>query len=294
MLEFSELRAFNAVAKHLNFSKAANEVGLSAPQFSKVIASLESKVKTKLLLRTTRSVRLTEEGKAFLASSVKAINSLQQTQQLFEPSMAPHEVIGSIKITAPNTLGTRFLAKPLAQFHQKFPQVQVQVFLDDHYLDFVRDEIDVALRVMIPKDSDFIAKKVSSNPISFYASPDYLKKHSRITSINDLKRHPIYCITPHFSLMLSKQKKSLGELILKTPVICTNGDLLVEIACQGKGVVVRSDWSVEREIKGGRLVKIDLDDEIISESGIYVVYPKNRYTPYRVKAFINTLIKNTL
>lgn len=81
------------------------------------------------------------------------------------------------------------------------------------------------------------------------------------------------------------------EVIRTPPVLCTNGDLLVEIACQGRGILIRSEWGVEREVKSGQLVRINLDDELVSESNVYVVYPKNRHSPFRVKAFIETLTK---
>lgn len=291
MLETFELKAFNAVAKHLNFARAAHEVGLSAPQFSKVIGTLEGKLGVKLLLRSTRSVRLTEEGHEFLRLSSEAMTSVRAAEQFFETSILPEEMVGTIRVTAPTTLGTRFLGPPLAQFQSRFPKVDVKVILADGYLNFVRDEIDVALRVMVPTDSDLIARKISSNNIYFYASPAYLKKHQSIKSINDLKGHSIYAIKPHWNYSFEKSGLSLKQIAVLPRLQTTNGDLLVELACAGGGIVARSEWGVQREVKQGQLVKIMLDDQLVSESGVYVVYPKDRYRPARVKAFIKILEK---
>lgn len=289
MLEHNELRAFHAVAKHLNFSRAAQDIGLSAPQLTKIISHLEEKIKCKLLHRTTRSVRLTEDGRIFLTSAKKSLDVLNETTQLFDIKTKPEDLRGSLKITAPNTLGTRFLAEPLWQFTKKCPQVQTQVVLTDHYLNFMEDEIDVALRVMKPLDSGLIAKKISENNISFYASPSYLSSVAPIKSLKHLTKHPIFCISPHLSLHFAKAKISLEEVVKSPSILCTNGDLLVEMGRLGHGIVVRSDWGVQREVMAGQLIKIDLEDELVSETSIYVVYPKHRHTPLRVRFFIDIL-----
>ncbi len=292
MLEYSELRAFIAVARHLNFSKAAIEIGLSAPQLSKVVATLERKLKCKLLNRTTRSVRLTNDGASFLIAANRAFESLQEANQMFELNTSPGELSGTVRITAPNTLGTRFLSTPLRLFTEKYPKVKVQVLLSDTYMDFVDDDIDVALRIMNPKDSSLVAKKVAANPVSFYAAPSYLTKHPAQLSVRDLVRHKVFCITPHLKLKFLKSKLTLEDCINSPSIQCTNGDLLVDIAVQGHGLLVRSEWGVDKEVRLGQLVKLTLNDSLHSESGIFVVYQKHHHAPRRVKAFTETLIKS--
>lgn len=291
MLEYSELKVFASVAKHLNFSKAARDIGLSAPQITKVVASLETKIKCKLLNRTTRNVRLTSEGQTFLIAAAKALNSMNEASQLFEMQTRPQEMQGTIRVTAPNTLGTRFLAYPLSLFSKKYPKVQVEILLADQYMDFVEDEIDVALRIMKPMDSSLIAKKIADNPVSFYASPGYLKNNDVPKTVADLLDHPVFCIPQHTGLTFQKAQITVKEAIHKNSIQCSNGDLLAEIACQDNGILIRSEWGVEREMKTGELVKIHLDDRLISETGVYVVYPKHKYTSPKVRGFIETMVK---
>lgn len=292
MLEYGELLAFKSVAKNLNFSKAAKEIGLSAPQLSKIIANLEDKLKSKLFDRTTRNVRLTNEGQCYLNVANKAIDTMIEANNFFDSRISSKELTGSIRITAPNTLGTRFLAKTLLQFSEKYPKVKIQIILNDHYLDFMDAEIDLALRVMKSNDSSLIARKISSNPISFYASPLYLAKITIPKTIADLQLHPTLVISSQKKLVFRKSKIALEKAILDPQIECTNGDLLVELALQGNGLLVRSEWGVKKEVTLGLLVKIDLDDELISESDIYIVYPKHKYTNARVKAFITLLHSN--
>lgn len=292
MLEYSELKVFISVAKHLNFSKAAQDIGLSAPQITKVIANLESKIKCKLLNRTTRSVRLTSEGHTFLVAATKAIDSLTEATQIFESKTRASEMRGTVRVTAPNTLGTRFLANPLWIFSKRYPKVHVQVLLADQYLDFVEDEVDVALRIMEPTDSSLIAKKIADNPVSFYASPGYLQKTAAPKTVHDLLNHSIFCIPQHLGLIFRKARLSVEDAIHKHSIQCSNGDLLVELALQGSGILIRSEWGVEREVKSGQLIKIQLDDSLISETGVYVVYPKHKHSPPRVKAFVETLLSS--
>lgn len=291
MLEYSELKVFVSVAKHLNFSKAGQEVGLSASQITKIIANLESKIHCKLLHRTTRNARLTAEGHTFLSAATKNINSINETMQLFESNINPAEMSGVIRITAAHTLGSRVLQRPLQKFSENYPQVQIQVLLDDRYLDFTEHEIDIALRVMKPVDSPLIAKKVGSNPVSFYASPEWLKKNGMPRSIHDLPLHTVYCIPQHSLLLFEKAQIPLQQFIKKQPLQCSNGDFIVEMACQGQGILVRSEWGAKREVNQGRLVRLELDDQLKSETGVYLVYPKHKHTPFRVKACIDVLAK---
>jgi len=96
MVDHFELFVFKSVAKHLNFSKASAEVGVSAPQVTKIIATLEDKVKTKLLQRTTRSVRLTDDGQAFLKSVIKTLDALNETNQFFAPALDSKSITGVV------------------------------------------------------------------------------------------------------------------------------------------------------------------------------------------------------
>lgn len=292
MIEFSDLLTFKAVAKHLNFSKAATEIGLSASQVTKIIASLEDKIQTKLLYRTTRSVRLTNEGLLFLNNAIKTLNAMNETTHLFDRTQDPATMSGVVRITAPNTLGLRFLPQILKSYSKKFPNVQTQVLLADQYLDFSNDEIDLALRILVPMDSSLVARKLATNPISFYASPQYLEKHAAPQTIFDLKNHKIHCITPHLNCKFVKSKLSLKQLINPPTILCTNGDLLVEIGCIGDGILIRSEWGVAKEVKAGLLVPIPLDDHLESIADVYLVYPRHKFTPPRVKALIELIVKS--
>jgi len=188
-------------------------------------------------------------------------------------------------------LGVRLLPKAIDAYSKKFPNVQLQVILADQYLDFTEDEIDLALRVLSPQDSSLIARKLSSNPVSFYASPLYITKNKIPKTVEDLKNHKVYCIGIHLKLKFLKSKMTLQNVIPQPSILCTNGDLLVELACQGHGILIRSEWGVEKEVNSGHLIKIELDDSLVSDSDIYLVYPKHKYTHPRIKALIEILLK---
>jgi DNA-binding transcriptional LysR family regulator len=292
MLEYSELKTFTAVAKHLNFAKAASEIGLSAPQISKIIAGLEIKMKCKLLHRTTRNVRLTTEGQTFLEVTIRALETLYEANQLFEANVKPESMTGKVRVTAPNTLGTRFLAGPLRAFTQMYPKLQVEVLLDDQYLDFIENDVDVALRVMKPQDSSLIARLISKNPVGFYSSPNFIERQGAPKSVPDLAQYPVFSIPQHLPLKFAKAKLKLESAVSKSMVVCGNGDLLVDIVVQGYGIVVRSEWGVEKEVNDGKLVKININDHLISDTQIYLVYQKHKYTASRVKAFVDVFMNN--
>lgn len=289
MLDPAELNAFITVAKCLNFTTAAKELSLSPPSVSKIIAALEDRLRKKLFLRTTRQVRITADGEELLPIAVKALESLRDAEELFHTSSQDSKVSGTIRVTCAHTLASRLLASVVTGFNQKYPDIHIDFILSDAQLNLVDQGIDMAIRVMAPVDSSYIARRLSDMKMVLAASPSYLKSAPRLKTIHDLMNHRLLYIPPHANLCFAKTGRRLGEMGMIPGKTTASGDFLVELAVHGGGVVVRPDWGVRREIKSGELVPITLNDELVSESGIYAVYPVNRYMAKRLRLWIEYL-----
>lgn len=293
MLDQFELRVFISAAKHLSFLKAAKELRTSPSHISKTISELERKVRKKLFQRTTRVVRLSRDGEELLPAAHRAWEALRDTEEFFLTKRDDSHVSGTIRTTCSNTLGIRRLAPIAAKFHELYPDIYMEFFLSDAYTDIIGEGLDVAIRIVKPSDSSLIARKLAENRIIFCASPRYIRAHPPIKTVNDLVRHPIFYIPQHSSLKFRDAGISLADLTLKKGLSWTtaqNGDFLVELAQQGEnGILVRSDWGAEREIKAGTLIPLQLNDELVSETAIYAVYAANKFMPKRLRAWLDFL-----
>lgn len=286
MLDTQELRTFAAVARHLSFARAANELGQSSSNVSKCIAQLERKLQTTLFTRSTRTVRLSDQGMQLLPSVLRALDSIEEASDFFQ-SPLNSALSGSIRLTAPQTLAQRLLSPLLAIFHRKYPELNIELVLSDRYLDLVEEGLDLALRVMSLHNSSLKALKIAKNPVALFASPQYLRQSPPLKKVEDLKHHEVFSISTHMDLQWKNHKKSLRQCIRKPWIKSTNGDLLVEQACLGTGVVVRSRWGAQRELDAGTLVEVKMNDQLLSDTAVYLVYPENRFVPKRVRAFID-------
>lgn len=294
MLDINEIRIFIAVAKSLSFTKASKEVGLSSPQITKIVAQLEFKLKRKLLLRTTRKVQLTQEGQVFYVECLNFIESYHKLSDTFNESTNPKKVKGLLRISTAHTLAIRGVSEILSSFHKKFPLVNVQLIISDDYIDLIQSNIDFAFRITDLKDSSYIAKKIGDNPIIFCATPEYLKTFSAPKTIQDLKKHAILSIEPHSKKYFRNAKVQLKEIAQPSWIQTSNGDVLVKLALQNGGILVRSAWGVKDELKSGQFVQVLLDDELISDTDVYLVYPMNNYRTTVQKLFIEHALQSNL
>ncbi len=147
MIDFNEIKIFLAAAQKLNFTKASQDVALSTPQFTKIIAQLESKLNKKLFNRTTRSVQLTQEGLIFYNEALNLMNSYSKLRDIFNQDINPKNINGKLRIVTANTLAFRRVTSLLNSFHNLYPNVQFDFIISDEYNDLIGDNINLAFRI---------------------------------------------------------------------------------------------------------------------------------------------------
>jgi DNA-binding transcriptional LysR family regulator len=181
------LRLFSAVAELESFTRAAERQGLTPGAASKQISALEDRVQARLLERTTRSVRLTDAGRALL----DRVRPWLSEYEAIENGLAADQAAaaGALRVSAPVDFGGQCLIKPVAAFMERWPSVEVRLELADRMVDLVDEGYDVAVRIGALTDSSLIAKRLADAPLTLFASPDYLRAAGTPAHPSELSRH---------------------------------------------------------------------------------------------------------
>lgn len=282
------MRTFCAVANATSFVKAAKQLGISPALTSKYVGQLEERLGVRLLNRTTRSLALTENGRAYLSRAERLVLEFDELETtVTDCESSPR---GKIILTAPKTFGETKLTQAIAPFLKQYQDIEVDLRLTDRYVDIIDEGFDLAIRVGSLKDSSLIARKLTPIKIFVCATPQYLKEHGVPKTPRDLENH--WCIGD--SNMESAYSWPFiidGEKIM----IKTNGRFSANsvsatraMALADLGIVTCPDHVVEADVKAGRLVLL-LEDYTAFDLGLYALYPHNRHLPVKVRVFIDFL-----
>jgi DNA-binding transcriptional LysR family regulator len=182
-----QLDAFLAAADALSFSVAARELGLTPAGVSRAIAKLEENLGVPLFARTTRSVRLTEEGQLLYERAADTMAGLREVEDILQGRQS--EPKGTLRLSVPTTYGHFRLIKALPAFAQKYPALTLQVSVSNRNINLIDDGFDAAVRLGELSDSRMISRKLEDAPVGFYAAPAYLKARGTPKTIADLKSH---------------------------------------------------------------------------------------------------------
>lgn len=281
--------AFQAVAKQGNFSKAATALRVPLPQVSKRVSRLEEHLGVRLFQRSTRVVKLTEEGRALLPKVENLLEDLQSLEKSFEDRV---ELSGVIRLTSVPFLAHRFLIPILSRFMAEHPKVTVELELSERFLNLLESNIDLAIRIQKPVDSELIYRKLASNDLVLCASPDYLANtKAPLKKPSDLLDHPLLLMAIHHQCRFTDGTAKLGDFAGAKRVRCEDGLFLTELAKKGGGILVRSYWDVREALKKKTLVQVLPKHPIESFGNIYAVMPSRRYLAPRVRVLLDAIVE---
>lgn len=279
---------FLDVAEHGSFSEAARRAGVSAGQVSKRIAALEAQLKTRLFERTTRAVRLTDEGAALVeraASLVEAARALEAAPG------GQAELSGQIRMTAPVTYGTRSIAPLVADFVAAHPGLSVRLALQDRHVDLIHEGYDLALRISAVADTSLVGRKLGEIQLKLVAAPDFLARHGRPERPRDLAELP--CLIDHNLARPRQWRFSRGseeETVRISGRFEADSAEAIRAACaSGLGVALTPDFCVEDELACEDLVDV-LPDWQGPTHEIWLIRPPGAYLAPRTRALIDHLV----
>lgn len=283
-MDFNEVAIFIKVIQKGSFTGAALALDMPKSTVSTKISNLEKRLGASLITRSTRKIRLTPAGEAFFLRSTKAIDEITAAEIAVRSENV--EPQGRFKITAPVDIGNTILPGLAALFLKKFPKVQLDILLTDRRVDFLEDDVDLAIRAGQLKDSSLIAKKVGEVVFKIFAAPKYLKENGEPSNLKDLSNHTCVHFTPLSSegWQLLNGKRSASVSLTKKIVVNDMG-LAHSLAVEGVGIALMPSFLCDSELRAGKLVPI-LKDWTTEIAPLHFVYPAQKYVPSVIKAFI--------
>jgi len=272
------LMLFKHVAKELNFSRAAEHMGISRGHLSEQIKHLEQELGTNLLNRSTRHVTLTKAGEQVMAS-MSSIQILLTTMER-EIHHEKNELKGELKITAPLLFAHRFLNNICEGFHQKHPEVTFTLNTSYQSHDLNKMDFDLAFRSTKNPPLDMVAKPLLSYTHRIVASPSYLKKHDAPVTINDLRNHQ--CLTGEHQTHWPFQH---AQVPVKGWITLNDNFFVLKQTLDGRGIARLPSYFVEKHIEDNKLV-ILLPNEKPLLHQVFVIHPPKIQQSARLKAFL--------
>lgn len=289
-IELNDIKAFVAVAELGSFTKAANQLGITRGHISKQIKKLEEDMGVRLLIRTTRTLSLTTEGKLFFEESKASLTRLYQAvSSAIDDSV---DISGTININSVGgIIGEDLLAPILAQFALKYPKIHISLDFSSTRSDLIGDKYDVILRMGKLDDSNFMAKKIADFEICTLASPKYLKQFKPIRDPKELKR--LNCLTGSVKKwnFVNTKTNAKSHITVSGNFNCPSGKSLLNAAKSGLGVVRLPKIYCQGELKRNELVSA-IKNWRPEKVPIYLLYYSNKLQPKKVSLLIEYISKN--
>ena len=287
----ADLGFFSTLASAGSLSAAARELGITTPAVSKHLALMESRLGVSLVVRTTRRMSLTPEGELYLGSARRILGEIDGMEESLGLSKATPK--GLLRVNATLGFGRSHVAPLISRFVRKHPQVEVQLQLSVNPPPLTEDSFDVCVRFGAPPDSRVIARYIAPNRRLLCASPAYLAKHGVPKIPNDLTKHNCIGIRQGeeaygvWRLTSGRGKSATTEAVKTRGNLTTNdGEIAVNWALEGHGVLMRAEWDIERYLRNGRLVHV-LPQYHTPDADIHAVYPQRHQLAARVRAFVD-------
>lgn len=282
------MQAFTQVVETGSFSGAAARLGLSPTAVSRLVADLETHLRTRLLNRTTRKVSLTESGRAFHERAVQILADVREAEE--EASRAAIEPRGTIRL-ATAVAFAQHVAPVIAEFLERHTEVRFDVSLSDRMVDLVEEGFDLAIRIGTPGSDNLVARKIGETRIVPCASPAYLARHPAPAVPEDLAAHNCFTyeyVKPSGVWRFRDAQGRERVVRVRGNVHSNSAGLHAELAARGVGIVFEPAFVVGPEIRAGRLVPL-LQDFEPAPLPIYAVYPSRRHLSAKVRVFVDFL-----
>lgn len=287
-ITLEELRAWVAVIDTGSITAAAEHLEQTSSGISRALSRLEGKLQTTLLHRTTRRLALTEEGLIFLDHARQILASVEHAEE----SIAQRRDIpsGRLRVNA-NTPFTLHVIVPLiAEFRQRYPQIELELNTDDIVIDLLEQQTDIAVRIGELRDSTLRARVLGSSAIRLLASPAYLERCGTPTSVEALSRHQLLGFSQLDTHNIWPVWQREGEFLrIKPTLSASSGETLRQLALAGQGIVRLSDFVSREDRANGRLVQILEAETRDLRLPIHAVYYRNQSLTLRITCFLDFL-----
>ncbi|HEV7309240.1 LysR family transcriptional regulator [Ensifer sp.] len=289
MDRYTALKVFRSVAELNNFAHAGRKLGLSPAAISKNVAELEASVGTRLINRTTRRMALTDEGRLYLDHVVRGLDALEDADKALDPvRQAPG---GTLRVAAPMTFSLMKLSSAIPTFLSRYPDLSLDLNLDDRRVDIVREGFDIAIRGSDNlEDSSLIARKLTAMPHVLCASPAYFEAQGEPATPADLKSHSCvrFSLSGHAGTWEFRKDGRTERVAVRARYSVTSSLAVRDALRAGFGLSLIPSPYVEDDLASGRLRQV-LSDWDTVDTALYAIYPSRQHIAPKVRAFLDFL-----
>ncbi|MHC8286208.1 LysR family transcriptional regulator [Pseudomonas sp. XS1P51] len=284
-----DIAAFAAVAQTGSFTKAAEGLGSSKSNIGKAVQRLEARLGTKLFQRTTRAVRLTEDGETYLVAAQAALDGLREA----ELSLAARreEPIGRVRLDLPAGFG-RLLLPTFAAMRQRYPKVTLELALTDRMSDPVAEGWDIVVRIgELPQDSDMTVRKLCDLRFGLYASPDYLARRGPVNAVSELASHDAIVFrgsTGRLRPWTLLDNGFVRDIAMDPVMVMSDGQVLIEATVHGMGITQILDRVAQPYVDAGKLVHV-LPGADVDGPPVHALIPLGQRMGAKTRAVLNHL-----
>lgn len=282
----SQFETFICVAEKASFTDAAAMLSISKAAVSQAIKQLEQTLEVPLFIRTTRRIRLTEEGKLLLVQCQRLKEELDTTRSIIGDFK--QNPTGILRISANPYVNQSHFLNLISEYQRRYENVKIEIRTDERMPSFEKDQVDLAYGVNWPAPDDIVAKKIGKTRYVICASPSYLKEHGTPKKLVELANHKYIphigrqAITPIVNLNTTQ------KINLNSRLLINDAALMKECALKNMGIIQLHDYMIKRELEDGSLIEI-LEDQIQKETTLYVYYQRHRYVQPKVRHFLKLI-----
>ncbi|WP_440874539.1 LysR family transcriptional regulator [Thalassotalea sp. PLHSN55] len=289
---FDGVVIFTEVVKCGGFSAAAEATGHSTSYISKEVNKLEARLGVRLLNRTTRSISLTPEGKVYYQQCLQMVADAEQTLgELDQQDIAPK---GLLKISCPVALSHNYLQPILSEFMQTYPNVQLEIDLNDRHVDVVQDGFDLVIRATHQlEESSLICRKLFSSKAYVVATKQYIKRFGRPTTPDELVDHACICysnLKNPTRWYFTDASGKYSYVDVKSRLLCNSSEMELALTLDSIGICRLPAFTMEKELANNQL-EILLNDYPAQNIDVFAIYPSRKHLAPKVRSFIDLLVK---
>ncbi len=291
-VQLGSIEMFCKAAELQGFTAAAHALGVTAAAVSRSVGRLEERLQVRLFTRTTRLIRLTDDGRSYYAECRQALAQIENAERAIHGRQA--EPSGVLRISMPTTYGHYRVLPVLPTFMARYPKIHVDVDLSNRNIDFVEEGFDLAIRLGTPQDSRLVARKLEDATLGIFAAPHYLQRHGTPQTLADVHAHDcIGFVRPSTGRGMPWIVRQDGQDIdWEVPSrVSVHDDVLgcMTIALGGGGLLQAYHFIAQRHVDNGSLV------EVLQSAGgrsrpFSILYPHNRHLSTKVHTFVQFLL----
>lgn len=288
MGQLEDMTIFVRIVEAGGIGKAAEQMNMAKSAVSRRLVALETRLNSKLLIRTTRKSSLTDAGQNYYHKAISIIDDVSELNT--QTSGTNQQLDGTLRLALPLSFGIQHLTPLIDEFKQQHPKLCLKIDFSDRQVDLIEESYELAIRIGTLKDSSLQAKKLSVVEHVICASPSYLAKHGTPCNAQQLKNHQLlqYGINNRQTFYFSDPQNQPQEVEVNPQISANNGVFLAKMAIAGHGIIFLPRFIVHQYLDNKQLVSL-LDDHQLPVNHLYAVYPQNRYLSQRARLFIDFL-----